>query len=494
LSQFHPKILHASLLRQSLTQMSLPELASQLLMIRWDSGNEKEVLKQIRKLQPGGLILFGGDLQETPRWIRHFQKETKVPLLIGSDMERGVGQQIKGALEFPSQLSIGKTQNPHYAYTLGYHTAKQARALGVQLLFAPVADVNNNPENPIIKERAYGNHPETVARFCHAFIQGATQGKAISCAKHFPGHGDTHQDSHHTLPQISRSLDELHEVELVPFKACIQAKVPTIMTAHIEYPQLSSEVATVSPEILHQLLRKELGFEGVLISDALTMKGLADRYSEEEAIVRALQAGIDLLLIPHDPYRALHAILTALAQKRLHRTHLEGAVLRLLHLKQQFEIEKDFPYPENLAQEGQNLAFEMAYQTLMSQRWNVTPQEKYLCFTPSDSPHLAQPFLEAMGNSAQPYLDSTPELLENQIPVLFTDTRAYSKAGLNEKLPLLEKMFQHNPKAILLGYPQLPPSLKPPSSLLCTYSASSISQYALADFLQSASSYPQTNP
>ena len=244
------------------------------------------------------------------------QRLATVPLMVGGDFERGASMRLEGATVFPHAMAFGAAGDPSLTRYEGEITAREARALGVHWVYYPVADVNNNPDNPIINIRSFGENPKDVAAHVKAFIEGAHADKknfVLTTAKHFPGHGDTAVDTHMNLATIPADRDRLERLELVPFKAAIEAGVDAVMTAHIAVPALAPPdvPATLSPAILTDLLRKQLGFKGLVITDALEMGGIAKGFSSGEACVRALEAGADTLLMPTDPDAAIRAVLAA---------------------------------------------------------------------------------------------------------------------------------------------------------------------------------------
>lgn len=283
-----------------------------------------------------GFLLFGGDDELVPPFIRSIREAAGRPLYVMTDAERGVGQQVAGCAELPPLMAVGATLSEERAYHHGRVTALEARTMGINTVLAPVMDVLTRPSNPIIGNRSFGASPDLVARLGAAWIAGAQEQGVLACAKHFPGHGDTPGDSHAELPTVSASADEIRRRELPPFQAAIAAGVGSIMTAHVRYPGLDPEFpATLSPKILRTLLRDELGFGGLVISDALTMEGLlvagADgRMTEEEAAVRCLEAGCDLLLHPTDPHAVAEALEQASAFGRIELASVQARVLLTL--------------------------------------------------------------------------------------------------------------------------------------------------------------------
>ena len=291
---------------------------------------------QARELGMGGFILFEGDIYESAVLIDRLQSQSPIPLLIGSDFERGAAFRIRNTLPLPWNMAVGATRSEQWAHRQGRITAEEARALGVNWIFAPVVDVNNNPSNPVINIRAYGEDPQMVGRLGAAFVGGAQQAGVLATAKHFPGHGDTEVDSHLSLPVIAAQRRRLQQVEWVPFREAIRAGVMTVMTAHIAVPGLESDPrrpATLSEAILEQVLRKELGFEGLIVSDSMKMKGLTQGYWSGEAAVQALEAGVDVLLDPPDARVVLGALLEAVKTGRLSEARVERSVERILQTK-----------------------------------------------------------------------------------------------------------------------------------------------------------------
>jgi beta-N-acetylhexosaminidase len=252
---------------------------------------------------------------------------------------------VNGTTVFPHAMAFGATGDPAFARFEGEVTAREARALGFHWVYFPVADVNNNPDNPIINTRSFGENPEAVAAQVSAFIEGAHSDKKnfiLTTVKHFPGHGDTAVDTHMNLATITADMDHLENVELVPFKAAIAAGVDSVMTAHIAVPALAPPdlPATLSPAILTGLLRKQLGFKGLVITDALEMGGIAKGFSTGDAAVRALEAGADTLLMPSDPDAAIRAVVAAVENGRLTRARIQESVVKMLSAKEKLGLDR----------------------------------------------------------------------------------------------------------------------------------------------------------
>jgi beta-N-acetylhexosaminidase len=351
-----------------LRRMSLEEKVGQLISVginatflNQDSDAYRTLKRHIEENKVGGIILFRGPVYESVILVNRMQQLARYPLLISADLEAGAGMRFDDTVNFPWNMAVAATGNPDFARRQGEITAREARALGVQHVFAPVVDVNNNAANPVINVRSYGEDPADVARFGAAFTEGAQAAGVIATAKHFPGHGDTAVDSHRGLPEINVSRDRLNKVEFVPFKAAVNAGVGSVMVGHIALPQIDSTAikplprdvkgkpldtdeeseiveekatmpATMSPVMGH-LLRSELNFQGMIVTDALSMSGLTIYFTQEEAAVRALEAGADMLLKPADVEAAFRGVREAVKSGRIGEPRVEESVRRILAAK-----------------------------------------------------------------------------------------------------------------------------------------------------------------
>jgi beta-glucosidase-like glycosyl hydrolase len=279
-----------------------------------------------------GFLVFGGDDELLPAFLKTLRESAGRPLLVMTDAERGVGQQVHGCLDLAPLMAVGATLSEERAYQHGRMTAIEARAMGVNMVLAPVADVLSLASNPIIGNRSFGSNPDVVARQVAAWVAGAQEQGVLACAKHFPGHGDTAVDSHAGLPVVSADLDLLKARELKPFQAAVAAGVGAVMTAHVVYPSLDATPglpATLSRKILVDLLRDEMGYGGLVLSDALIMEGLllaggGDKITEAEAALRCIQAGCDLLLHPTDAYEIAGVLEKASAEGKLDLMSIDG--------------------------------------------------------------------------------------------------------------------------------------------------------------------------
>ncbi|SDH75913.1 beta-N-acetylhexosaminidase [Nonomuraea jiangxiensis] len=297
--------------------------------------------KVIAKYHLGGVILFPHNIKTIGQVVgltNGLQRAAEdVPLLVGTDQENGLVSRMAALMtDFPGASEIGATKDPELSRAVARATGLELRALGVNLDFAPVADVNVNPKNPVIGPRAFGADPRRVATMVAAAVKGFGEAKVGATAKHFPGHGDTDVDSHSGLPVIKHTKAEWEKIDAPPFKAAIEAGVDAVMSAHIVFPKLDSsgDPATLSKPILTGLLRERLGFDGVISTDALNMDGVRKKYNDGEIAVRAVLAGADLLLMPNDLPRAYQAVLSAVKSGRISERRLDQSVTRLLTLKQ----------------------------------------------------------------------------------------------------------------------------------------------------------------
>jgi beta-N-acetylhexosaminidase len=341
----------AKRVEKTLARMTLEDKIGQMVACRYtgeftnlDASSVKDLESLIINQRIGGLILFGGEALETASLTNHFQKLAKLPLLMASDFERGTGNQVTGATLFPPLMAIGAAGSEELAYDMGKITAVEGRAFGIHMTYAPVVDVNINPDNPIINVRAIGEDPALVGRLAKAFIRGCQENGMIATAKHFPGHGDTDQDSHSLLPTITADRSRLDRVELAPYREAIAAGVGAVMTAHLFVPALDPTPnlpATLSEPILTGVLRKELGFKGLIVTDALEMAGVTSSYSTEDASLRALLAGVDILLLPPEPAKAVASLIGAARAGKIPRARIDDSVRRILTVKAKLGLFKN---------------------------------------------------------------------------------------------------------------------------------------------------------
>jgi beta-N-acetylhexosaminidase len=356
---------------KTLRSMTLDEKIGQMIIaeanvVFWNrEGAEYRKLRHhIVDNKVGGVILFRSQVWPAAVVTNRWQEMAKSPLLISADLEMGPGMRLDDTPWWAPNMAVAATGDPKWARLQGEATALQARAIGVNWLLAPVADVNNNPDNPVINTRSYGEDPASVAQFVRDFIEGAQAAGAMACAKHFPGHGDTATDSHIGLPVVDVGRGRLENLELVPFRAAIAAGVGSIMSAHIALPQIETDLAapvrtlseresagaeflsrtearttrvtlpsTLSPKIMTGLLRQELKYDGLIVTDALSMAGVAARYTPAQAAVRSVRAGADVITKSPDIDAAIAGIRDAVAKGEITAARINASVERILRAK-----------------------------------------------------------------------------------------------------------------------------------------------------------------
>jgi len=347
--------------RRWMRTMTLRDEVAQLVFIAFHgespntrSAGYRKFIRLIREVKVGGLILNNAsngrvvqkaEPYKVAAFLNRLQRMATVPLMVGGDFERGASMRLEGTTLFPHAMAFGAAGDPALTRYEGVATAREARAIGVQWVYYPVADVNNNPDNPIINIRSFGENPRDVSAHVRAFIEGAHSDRKnliLTTVKHFPGHGDTAVDSHLNLPATPADRERLQSLELVPFKAAIQAGVDAVMTAHIVVPALTPPdvPATLSPAILTDLLRKDLGFTGLVITDALEMGAITKGFGSGEACVRALEAGADTLLMPADADAAIKAVVAAVQSGRLARQRIQESVVTILAAKERLGLDR----------------------------------------------------------------------------------------------------------------------------------------------------------
>lgn len=352
--------LESMTLEQKIGQMIMPDFRL------WNGANHTslapEVARVIDRFDLGGVILFAENVKETEqttKLVHDLQEVVKqdasndIPLFVTIDQEGGIVTRLGTGTNLPGNMALGATRNRQYAYDAGEIIGSELHALGVNVNFGPVLDVNNNPGNPVIGVRSFSSDPELVGELGSAMTQGIQDQGVAATAKHFPGHGDTAVDSHYGLPIVDKSLDELRGLELLPFKRAITEGIDMIMTAHIGMPQIEDEVvesergtfplpATLSDDVITGVLREELGYEGIVVTDALNMQAIADNFTEAEAVIKTFEAGVDIALMPtilrsEADVIKLEAIfeevIAAVKDGRLSEATIDESVERILKLK-----------------------------------------------------------------------------------------------------------------------------------------------------------------
>jgi beta-N-acetylhexosaminidase len=331
-----------------LDSLSIRDRVAQLLM-PWipgtyaalDEPGLQQAERWVDSLHVGGIIISVGSPLDEAAKLNALQRLAPLPLLVASDLESGTSIRLHGGTRFPPNMGVAAGGREQDAWRIGKITALEGRAVGIHMAFAPDADVNSNPANPIINTRSFGEDPATVSAFVTSAVKGIQDNGMLATVKHFPGHGDTETDSHLALPVVGATWDRLDTLELVPFRAAIKAHVDAVMSAHIALPGIDSgrvRPATVNPDVLTGVLRDSLGFGGLTVTDALNMQGVVSKYGAGEAAVLAFEAGADLLLMPADVGQALDALTDAVNSGRVSEARLNQSVRKLLAAKQRLGL------------------------------------------------------------------------------------------------------------------------------------------------------------
>ena len=336
-----------------LASMSIEQKVGQMMVIgfRPKFYNQKNPQferfeNQIKNYHVGGIVFWKADPYEVARCIERFQGAAEIPLLVMAGMEWGLAMRVGESTSFMENMAVGATRSEDYAYEIGKISAQEAKAIGIHIAFSPVLDINTNPDNPIINTRSYGENPDLVSKLGVAYIRGLQENGIYATAKHFPGHGDTKVDSHMGLPTISASREQLEKVELAPFRAAVDAGVKCVMIAHVNYsafPQMEGRPATLDPYFIQDVLRKKIGFNGLVITDAMGMGGIINNYWSGEAAVMSINAGADIILISPNFEATFDFIVDAVKDGRISEKRIDESVKRILQVKQHFGLDRKKP-------------------------------------------------------------------------------------------------------------------------------------------------------
>ncbi|HJW94744.1 MAG TPA: sodium/solute symporter [Thermoanaerobaculia bacterium] len=459
----------------------------------------QQLLHHVHDNHVGGFIWFQSNVYETAMLDRKLNEESKVPLLISADLESGVGMRFLDTTFWPSAMAIAATGDPSLAEQEGRVVAKEAKVLGVNHIFAPVADVNVDPDNPVINTRSFGEDPEDVARYVSAFIRGVQSENVLACAKHFPGHGDTHTDSHRSLPVLDVTRERLERVELVPFRAAIASDVKSVMMGHLAVPSLEDPKlpATVSPKLIG-LLRNDLHFDGLIVTDAFDMGGLVENFNAGEAAVRAIEAGEDQVLMSTDTDAAIAAVKAAVASGRLSEARIDESVRRILAAKEFARVVA--AHPEEIfttidAKEHRVLADTIARRALTLVRGSLPlrVRGKLTLAVVSDFPEVGNPLpdlereLKKRADVQTVLIDSRSTQAEadailakkSDYLILAMAVRARSGAGSIAVPQTIRNLtLPPNTIAISFGSPYLLREIPTVSTYLCAYGIQPVMQVA----------------
>jgi len=483
----------------------------------------------------GGIIFgLGTPMAQVDR-ANVLQAHAALPLLMSQDMEWGAGMRIDRSTTLPPAMAVGATRNAEFARLAGRVTAQEARALGVHQVYAPVADVNNNPQNPIINVRSYGERPDLVAGMTASFVRGMEAAGALATLKHFPGHGDTDTDSHLALPVLRIDRARLDSLELVPFRAALEAEASSVMTGHLALPALepdSTVPATLSPPITTGLLRDEMGFDGLVVTDALDMHGVTRGFGTGEAAVRAFEAGADVLLMSEDPRLARDALLRALDTGRITEAQIDRSVRRILEAKERLGLHRSRRVDPATTRQtvagrrSQVLGEAIARRSLTLLRNDgglvpMVPPQKHrvlaITLNDRDDPDVGDSFLDVLrsgagietltvqrlhtGSDSTDYREALSAVPEHDRVVVgsFLRVSAYSgRIGLPERHGVfLDSLMQRDTPVLLasFGNPYVTGSLHTlPGAILTAYGTNRSTQEAAAQALVGQSGTPGRLP
>lgn len=476
----------------------------QLLLpaIRWDAKTgyetERPLIEQALELGVGGFALFGGEAEAVAKLTTELRERSAIPLLIGSDLERGAGQQFRGATGLPPLAAIGYLDDLEAVRRAAVISAREARALGVNWIYAPVADVDLEPDNPIIGTRAFGADVAKVARDVAAWIEACQSEGVLACAKHFPGHGRTVSDSHATLPTVTLAADQIRATDMEPFRSAIAANVASVMSAHISYPALdpSGDPATLSRAILGGILREELGFEGLVVTDAMIMEGVLGE-GEARAAVRALRAGCDLLLYPTDLGAVAAAVEEAVETGALDSARIRESVRRRTSIAESAwqgkpdvsKLGADRGWAEELAERVVHAVRGSIGGPLTDVELSVIDDDIGGPYPPpSREPFAAE--LRARGASVRE-AGSSAKAEATAVIALFGDIRSwkgrpgYSAASRQAVREAVVRSRDRKQETVIVqfSHPRLAASIEADASVVCAWGGESAMQHAAARWL-----------
>jgi beta-glucosidase-like glycosyl hydrolase len=469
--------------------------------IRWDAVHGFEsargAIDEALKLGVGGFIIFGGPSEHVASLTEDLHSKSRVPLLIGADLERGAGQQFAGQTALPPLAAIASLEDIQSIRRAAGVSALEARSLGINWIYAPDCDLDIEPDNPIIGTRSFGSDPERVAEYASAWIDACQAEGVLACAKHFPGHGRTTVDSHKQLPMVEESLDTLRQTDLVPFERAIERGVASVMSAHVAFPALdpTGSPATLSRPILTNLLRNELGFEGLIVTDALIMEGVLGG-GESEAVVRAVHAGCDCLLYPSNVVESERAVRKAIDEKRIDSDSVQHSLERRRRWARWAALSKEMHRPARDESGWSSQLAERVVHMLSGQIPNL-PQPWHLTIVDDDigGPYPApsrDPLVSALRNGGiDVVLDSKGDGANagSAVVALFGDIRAwkgrpgYSADAKAAVRGAIGEESASNRLIVQFSHPRLADELEVSAPILCAWGGEAVMQRAAARVL-----------
>lgn len=466
--------------------------------IRWDPATgyegERAAIDEALKLGVGGFILFGGPSEQVAALTEDLHSKSRVALLIGADLERGAGQQFAGETALPPLAAIASLDDLQAIRRAAAVTAREARELGINWIYAPDCDLDIEPSNPIIGTRSFGADPERVGEYAAAWIDACQAEGVLASAKHFPGHGRTTVDSHKELPRVEVSAETLHQTDLVPFKRAIERGVASVMSAHVAFPALdpTGSPATLSAPILTDLLRRELEFTGLVVTDALIMEGVLSG-GESEAVVRALAAGCDCLLYPANVAESEQSILRAIDEKRLDAETIHQSIERRRRWARWASLSRDTNRP---ARDESGWAANIAEEVVHSLRGKVPrlPQPWNLVIVDDDvgGPYPApsrEPLISALRTGGVEVVTSDAPRTSDvgaTVIALFGDIRAWKgrpgfSAGAKEAVHrALQESKSKDRLIVQFSHPRLAAELDVDAPIICAWGGEAVMQRAAA--------------
>jgi beta-glucosidase len=480
-----------------------PTAALLLPAIRWDANHgfsaAKAEIDRALALGVGGFILFGGEQERVRALTKELRLKSRVPLLIAADLERGAGQQFSGATGLPPLAAIASLGDADAVRRAARLTAREARTLGLNWDLAPVCDLDIVPENPIVGTRSLGGDSRRVAMLAQAWIQACQAEGVLACAKHFPGHGRTRTDSHVGVPVVDAPRGELVEHDLAPFRAAIEAGVAGVMTAHVSYPALdaSGAPATMSREMLQWLLRQQMRFDGLIVTDAMIMQGAIAEHGEEEAAIRAIDAGCDLLLYPNDLEAVATALERAMATHRLDASRIQASLRRRLKWAQWSSPPNEYRRPSGTdVLWGAQLADRVVHVVRGTPRALKAPLDVVIVDDDLGGPYpppSREPLLDSLydGGWKARRIEHFDEASGNDAVIaLFGETRAWKeRVGYSDAaLAAVREACAAKPGATLLqfGHPRLAAQLTFANALVSAWGGEAAMQSAAARWIMRA--------
>jgi beta-glucosidase-like glycosyl hydrolase len=477
------------------TLNSLERKLYQLIISRLDGDNiqsrnyQEEIIGLVKK-GIGGFIIFGGERDEIKGFIDKIQSISEIPLFISSDIERGVGQQIKGATNFPFQMAVAaaidkdRPEDISILRKMLKAVADEALGIGINMPLIPVLDINQNPDNPIICTRAFSDSPEDVSWFGLKYIEILENSGLVSCAKHFPGHGDTAVDSHISLPVINKSKDGLMNIDIMPFIEAIKAGVSGIMAGHLSIPALDAKPASLSKKIITDLLKKELGFDGLILTDALNMNALK---TFKNVPIECINAGVDILLHPVDADSTVKELMSAVKSKKIKDKQIDNALNRILKAKARFQhLVNEINYKKHA--DISTLITDMSI-TLVKDKAGVLPIRDFskvqALFVGDSELYRDSLFKNQFEFTASELKTPNSELL---MIAIFTSVAAWKgSSGLsNDEIQMINGLIKRSKKSVVIsfGSPYVLRNFRGADILIAAYEPSEQTQMAVIKCLK----------